>query len=50
MKEMEQEPVAEDGVPLSPKEIIELVVGNYFRGFGLRPTLFTSESRTSSQV
>lgn len=50
MKEMEQEPVAEDGTPLSPKEIVELVVGKNFRGFGFRPTLPTSGSRTSSQV
>ncbi|KDO39328.1 hypothetical protein CISIN_1g041788mg, partial [Citrus sinensis] len=50
MKEMEQEPVAEDGTPLSPKEIVELVVGKNFRGFGFRPTLPTSGSKTSSQV
>ncbi|KDO43137.1 hypothetical protein CISIN_1g046465mg [Citrus sinensis] len=50
MKEMEQEPVDEDGTPLSPKEIVELVVGKNFRGFGFRPTLPTSGSRTSSQV
>ncbi|KAK9214630.1 hypothetical protein WN944_006624 [Citrus x changshan-huyou] len=48
MKEMEQEPVAEDGTPLSPKEIVELVVGKNFRGFGFRPTLPTSGSRISS--
>ncbi|ESR34478.1 hypothetical protein CICLE_v10006539mg [Citrus x clementina] len=50
MKEMEQEPVDEDGTPLSPKEIVELVVGKNFRGFGFRPTVPTSGSRTSSQV
>ncbi|ESR42209.1 hypothetical protein CICLE_v10013495mg, partial [Citrus x clementina] len=50
MKEMEQEPVAEDGTPLSPKEIVELVVGKNFKGFGFRPTLPTFGSRTSSQV
>ncbi|GAY53195.1 hypothetical protein CUMW_147540 [Citrus unshiu] len=50
MKEMEQEHIAEDGTPLSPKEIVELVVGKNFRGFGFRPTQPTSGSRTSSQV
>ncbi|GAY58633.1 hypothetical protein CUMW_188460 [Citrus unshiu] len=50
MKEMEQEPIAKDGTPLSPKEIVDLVVDKNFRGFGFRPTLPTSRSRISSQV
>ena len=45
-REMKQEHVLEGGTPLSTKEIVKRIVGNNFRGFGLRPT-HCSTSTTS---
>ena len=44
MKEMEQETIPKGSTPLLAKEIMKVIVGNNFRGFGFRPTrpsLFT---------